>query len=81
MKHLNDAGALDVWLTPVQMKKNRPAVVVEVLCPPETAVAIRELLFRHSTTLGVREAVVTRHSLPRHVETVQTVYEIGRAHV
>jgi pyridinium-3,5-bisthiocarboxylic acid mononucleotide nickel chelatase len=74
VKHLNDAGALDVWLTPVQMKKNRPAVVIEVLSPPEKAGAIREMLFRHSTTLGVRETAVTRHSLPRHGETVQTVY-------
>ena len=74
VKHLNDAGALDVWLTPVHMKKNRPAVVVEVLCPPEKAAPVRDMLLRHSTTLGVRETVVTRHSLPRQVETVQTVY-------
>jgi uncharacterized protein (DUF111 family) len=56
------------------MKKGRPAVVVEVLCLPEKAAAVRDMLLRHSTTLGVRETVVTRHSLPRHVETVQTVY-------
>ena len=74
MKHLNDAGALDVWLTPVHMKKNRAAVVVEVLCPPENATSVRDLLLRHTTTLGVRETAVARHSLPRHVETVQTVY-------
>ncbi|HEX6189375.1 MAG TPA: nickel pincer cofactor biosynthesis protein LarC [Pyrinomonadaceae bacterium] len=74
MKQLNDTGALDVWLTPVQMKKNRPAVVVEVLCSPEKASPVRHILLSHSTTLGVRETVVTRHSLPRHVETVQTVY-------
>jgi pyridinium-3,5-bisthiocarboxylic acid mononucleotide nickel chelatase len=74
MKHLSEAGALDVWLTPVQMKKNRPAVVVEVLSPPEKASALRDTLLRHTTTLGVRETVVTRHSLPRHMETVQTVY-------
>ena len=74
MRHLTEAGALDVWLTPVQMKKGRPAVVVEVLCPPEKASAVRDMLLRHSTTLGARESVVTRHSLPRDVETVQTVY-------
>lgn len=73
-KHLADAGALDVWLTPVQMKKGRPAVVVEVLCQPEKAAQARDMLLRHTTTLGVRESVVTRHSLPRHVETVQTGY-------
>jgi uncharacterized protein (TIGR00299 family) protein len=74
MKHLSDAGALDVWLTPVQMKKNRPGTVVEVLGRAENADIIRASLLRHSTTLGVRESVVTRHSLPRHLETVQTVY-------
>jgi uncharacterized protein (TIGR00299 family) protein len=74
VKRLNDAGALDVWLTPVHMKKGRPAIVVEVLCRPPEAAPVRDLLLRHSTTLGVRETVVTRHSLPRHVETVQTVY-------
>jgi uncharacterized protein (DUF111 family) len=74
VKHLNDAGALDVWLTPVQMKKNRPGTVVEVLCSAEHAAIIRGALLRHSTTLGVRESVVKRYSLPRHVETVETVY-------
>lgn len=74
VKQLNDAGALDVWLTPVQMKKGRPAIVVEVLCRSSEGAQVRELLLRHTTTLGVREAVISRHSLPRHLETVQTVY-------
>ena len=74
MKHLNDAGALDVWLTPVQMKKNRPGTVVEVLCRPENAAIIRGALLRHSSTLGVRESGVTRYSLPREIHTVQTKY-------
>jgi pyridinium-3,5-bisthiocarboxylic acid mononucleotide nickel chelatase len=74
VKHLNDAGALDVWLTPVQMKKGRPAVVVEVLCLPEKAASVRDMLLRHSTTLGVRETPVARYSIPREIHTVQTKY-------
>ena len=79
VKHLNDAGALDVWLTPVQMKKHRPGTVVEVLCGAENAATIRGVLLRHSTTLGVRESGVTRYSLPRRVEMVETVY--GRVRI
>ena len=74
MKHLNDAGALDVWLTPVQMKKNRPGTLVEVLCVAEVAAKLREVLLVHSTTLGVRETLDTRYSLPREIQTVQTRY-------
>ena len=81
MKHLNDSGALDVWLTPAQMKKGRPAIVVEVLCRLPDAPPVRDRLLRHSTTLGVRESVVTRYSLPRRVETVQTVYGAVRMKV
>ncbi len=71
---LFEAAALDVWMTPAQMKKNRPATVVQVLAHPENANRIRAVLFRHTTTLGVREENVTRYSLPRRVETVETVY-------
>ena len=68
------AGALDAWLTPVQMKKGRPAVVVEVLCRPADAPALRELVFRQTTTLGIREYSVTRWALPRASRTVHTPY-------
>ena len=74
MKYLNDAGALDVWLTPVQMKKNRPGTLVEVLCAAETAASLRDVLLVQTTTLGVRETPVTRYSLPREMQTVETRY-------
>ena len=74
VKQLNDAGALDVWLTPVQMKKNRPGTSLEVLCVAETAASLRDVLLVHSTTLGVRETLVTRYSLPREMQTVETQY-------
>ncbi len=69
---LLDAGALDVWLTPVQMKKGRPGVVVTVLTPPEKAPHVRALLLRETTTLGVRETLVTRWCVPREKHTVET---------
>lgn len=74
IKQLYDAGALDVWLTPIQMKKNRPATLVEVLCPPQVAAALRNVLLLQSTSLGVRETPVTRYSLPREIRSVQTPY-------
>ena len=74
MEALQNAGALDVWLTPGQMKKNRPATVVEILCRKDKADELRTLLLKHTTTLGVREHDVTRYSLQRRIETVQTSY-------
>jgi len=68
------AGALDVWLTPAHMKKGRPAVIVEVLCRPADAPALRELLFRQTTTLGLREYAVTRWALPRAWRSVETPF-------
>ena len=56
------------------MKKSRPGTIVEILCRSEDAAKLRDVLLRHSTTLGVRETEVTRHSLPRRVETIETVY-------
>jgi pyridinium-3,5-bisthiocarboxylic acid mononucleotide nickel chelatase len=74
VKLLSEANALDVWLTPVQMKKYRPGTMIEVLCQPPDAEKLRALLFRHTSTLGVRETSVARHSLPREIQTVQTEY-------
>jgi len=81
MKLLNEAGALDVWLTSVQMKKNRPGTMIEVLCQPGDLEELRGLLLRHTSTLGVRETAVTRHSLPREIQTVQTEYGAVRVKV
>jgi hypothetical protein len=66
------AGALDVWFTPIQMKKNRPAVMISVLGEPGVVPALRLILLRETTTLGVREETVTRWRLPREMRTVQT---------
>jgi pyridinium-3,5-bisthiocarboxylic acid mononucleotide nickel chelatase len=70
LAHLLDAGAHDAWLTPVVMKKGRPAHVVSALAELVTVPAVRAVLFRETTTLGVRESVVTRHVLARRFRTV-----------
>src|SRR5262245_56785157 len=74
MRLLSEANALDVWLTPVQMKKNRPATVIEILCQPSDSEKLRTLCLRHTSPLAVREQSVTRHSLPREIQTVQTQF-------
>ncbi|WP_448640417.1 nickel pincer cofactor biosynthesis protein LarC [Geodermatophilus sp. URMC 63] len=64
------AGALDAWLTPVLVKKGRPAHVVSALAEPAAVPAVRAVLFRETTTLGVRESVVARSVLARRFATV-----------
>jgi len=66
------AGAYDVWLIPVQMKKSRPASIVGAVCAPERADAVARALLEHTTTLGVRMRRQQRFVLPRRVETVET---------
>ena len=74
MEQLLDAGALDVFTTPIGMKKNRPGVMLTVLCRPGEKATIVPLIFRHTTTLGIRETLLHRHTLSRKTETVQTPY-------
>lgn len=69
---LLEAGALDVFYTPVQMKKNRPGVLVTVLAPVGTREAVSSLLFAETTTIGVRYQTMTREVLDREVVTVET---------
>jgi pyridinium-3,5-bisthiocarboxylic acid mononucleotide nickel chelatase len=79
MDQLFDAGALDVFLAPIQMKKNRPATLFRVLCAPDDVAAMTDILFRETSTLGIREQTVARHALPRTIEHVNTPY--GSLHV
>ena len=69
---LFDAGALDVFTTPIQMKKNRPGVLLSVLAPAEKLADLEEILFRETTTFGIRRYPVSRHKLHRKPCTVQT---------
>jgi hypothetical protein len=66
------AGALDVFYTPVQMKKNRPGVLVTVLAPVDARETVSGLLFAETTTIGVRYQTMTRDVLDREVVTVET---------
>jgi len=68
------AGALDVFTTPVQMKKNRPGMLVTVLCKPEDESKFHELFFAETTTLGVRTYTAERRVLARQWETVRTAF-------
>ena len=74
MERLFEGGALDVYLTPVQMKKGRPAMLVSVLAPVERVDALAQTLYEETTTLGVRWHEVARRGLPRRWKTVQTAW-------
>ncbi|HEY9284849.1 MAG TPA: nickel pincer cofactor biosynthesis protein LarC [Pyrinomonadaceae bacterium] len=65
-------GALDCWFTPAQMKKNRPGVLVSLLCRPRERDALTQLLFDETTTLGVRSYEVERRALAREIVRVET---------
>ena len=64
------AGALDAWLTPILMKKGRPAHTFRALVAPDRAAEVRATVFRETTTIGIREYPVARHALPRETTTV-----------
>lgn len=68
------AGALDVWLTPIQMKKGRPAVLFSVLAPASREQVLAEILLQETTTLGLRVHTVHRHEAQRDFVTVETPY-------
>ncbi|HKP71398.1 MAG TPA: nickel pincer cofactor biosynthesis protein LarC [Pyrinomonadaceae bacterium] len=67
-------GALDCFFTPVQMKKNRPGVLISILCRPSEREALTQLLFDETTTLGVRSYEVERRALEREIVAVETEF-------
>ncbi len=76
---LFEAGAEDVWLYPIQMKKSRPAVTLSVLVPPAREEDIKEVLFAETKTLGMRIAEVDKEYLDREIIQVETSF--GRLRV
>lgn len=77
------AGALDVWTTPIMMKKNRPAIQLSALALPEQASQVADVILRETTTFGVRSQRLSRHCLAREHRAVLTPYgeirlKIGR---
>jgi hypothetical protein len=68
------SGALDVYTTPVQMKKNRPGTLLTLLCKPQDANALMSLIFDETTTFGARTYSAQRRTLPRESVNVRTPY-------
>jgi uncharacterized protein (DUF111 family) len=72
MDRLLAAGALDVWFTPIYMKKNRPGTMLSVLCRPGEGPALRDLLLQETSTLGVRWQSLRRQIVERQMDEVMT---------
>jgi uncharacterized protein (TIGR00299 family) protein len=72
MEQALEAGALDVFYTPVQMKKNRPGVLLTVVCPSDKADDLSELVFAQTTTIGLRSYQAQRRVLKRSLVTVDS---------
>ncbi|MFL6229856.1 MAG: LarC family nickel insertion protein, partial [Pyrinomonadaceae bacterium] len=81
MERAFERGALDCFFTPVQMKKNRPGVLVSILCRPVDRESIYQLLFDETTTLGVRSHEVERRALARESVLVETEFGAIRVKV
>ncbi|MCA9201617.1 MAG: nickel pincer cofactor biosynthesis protein LarC [Planctomycetales bacterium] len=71
---LFDAGALDVYTTAIQMKKNRPGVKLTVLCQADRLAKLERIIFRETATLGIRRWLASRHKLERRPHTVETTW-------
>ncbi|MDP2808005.1 MAG: nickel pincer cofactor biosynthesis protein LarC, partial [bacterium] len=78
MEELFRQGALDVYFTPIQMKKNRPAVMLSVLTSHENEALMLDTIFAETTTLGIRRREMERYTLPRQEIKVKTVYGLIR---
>ena len=73
-RQLWKAGALDVTTSPLQMKKDRPGVLLSVQCRPADAERLAQIVFRETTTLGLRRSTLQRLTLPRRTVTVATTW-------
>ena len=74
MDKLMAAGALDVFYSPIFMKKNRPAYLLRIMCHQEQIAQMEEIVFTHTTTIGIRRFGVDRTALPRRIDTVTTAH-------
>jgi uncharacterized protein (DUF111 family) len=68
------AGALDAWITPIQMKKGRPGLTLAALCAAQDADRLGEVLLRETSTVGYRKTPASRGERPRRVIVVETIY-------
>lgn len=71
---LLNVGALDVFTQSVLMKKSRPGILLTVICPVDKISICEEIIFRETTTLGIRQTIQKRSILDREIKTVKTEY-------
>ena len=72
MTKLFEGGALDVYTAPIGMKKGRPGTLIRVLCKIEDTEDIVKLIFKHTSTIGIRKAILDRYVLDRRIETIDS---------
>ena len=72
LERLYAAGALEAWFSPVFMKKNRPAYILSVLCRPEQQRLLENVIFEHTTSIGIRSKKLTRRILKREIRDLET---------
>jgi pyridinium-3,5-bisthiocarboxylic acid mononucleotide nickel chelatase len=73
-ERLFQAGAVDVFTQPIGMKKSRPGILLTVICPLDRALECEQIIFKETSTIGIRRERQTRSILPRQIETVTTIY-------
>ena len=74
MEKVFEAGAVEAYTIPVTMKKSRPGVLFCVMCRESDKDAVLAAIFKHTTTLGIRQNISKRYGLERHIETIKTEY-------
>ncbi|MCH5324255.1 MAG: nickel pincer cofactor biosynthesis protein LarC [Eubacterium sp.] len=79
MERLFEVGALEVYTVPIGMKKSRPGILLRVMCKEQDRENLLSLIFKHTTTIGVRETATRRYILDRSIETLDTPY--GTVHI
>jgi uncharacterized protein (DUF111 family) len=75
------AGALDVFTQPIGMKKSRPGVLLSAICHLDRISSCEAILFRETTTLGIRRSIQQRSVLQREIQSVETTYGVARVKV
>lgn len=80
-ERLFDAGALEVYTVPIGMKKSRPGILICILCRRTDRETIVQTVFKYTTTIGIRESMLQRYVLDRHMETSETPYGAVRCKV
>ena len=81
MECLMRAGARDVSFVPIYMKKNRPAYELHVICDPAEVGQMEDIIFRETTTIGIRRCLMERHVMRREIQTVETEYGMAQVKV